>query len=343
LPKERALKPDPIAILESLYHLEGSEPEWVHRVLEAACPSLDHGMGVMGWTFTLSPSGQTVHTAIMAGATRSNELQRRLLEIVAKTYQDPAAQAWVLRGYAGPMGSLGLSKPHAPAELAKEFRSSLNASDVVRVSLTDPEGFGFALGALVPLDKKPNLDSKPVLARVATHLRTAMRARMRTAKTEAVLEADGRVAHCEEEASSRETRSALREAARSIDRARGRLRSRDPEGAVALWRGLVDGTWTLVDQHESDGRRYVIARRNEPRSQAFLPGLSREETICLLFAAMGNSQKLIGYELGTSEPQVSRLLRGAMQKLGIASKSQLAGWFGSFASASNPPPDVSKP
>jgi DNA-binding CsgD family transcriptional regulator len=241
------------------------------------------------------------------------------------------------------MGSLGLSKPHAPAELAKEFRSSLNASDVLRVSLTDPEGFGFALGALVPLDHKPNLESKPVLARVATHLRTAMRARIRTARTEAVLEADGRVAHCEEETSSRETRTALREAARSIDRARGRLRSQDPEGAVALWRGLVDGTWTLVDQHESDGRRYIIARRNEPRSQAFLPGLSREETICLLYAAMGNSQKLIAYELGTSDPQVSRLLRGAMQKLGIASKSHLAGWFGSLLAASTSTTDTPNP
>ena len=148
-----------------------------------------------------------------------------------------------------------------------------------------------------------------------------------------MLEADGRVAHCEEEASSRETRSTLREAARSIDRARGRLRAKDPEGAVALWRGLVEGTWTLVDQHESDGRRYIIARRNEPRSQASLPGLTREETICLLYAAMGNSQKLIGYELGTSEAQVSRLLGRAMQKLGIASKSDLAGWFGSLLTA----------
>jgi DNA-binding CsgD family transcriptional regulator len=337
------VKSDPIAILEALYHLEGSEPEWVHRVLEAACPSLDHGMGVMGWTYSLVPSGQIVHTAVMAGAPRSEDLQSRLLEIVAKSYKDPAAQAWLGRRYARPVDTLGPFRPPFPAEVAKEFRSSLNASDVLRVSLTDPEGFGFALGALIPLDQKPNLESKPVLARVATHLRTAMRARMRTARTEAVLEADGRVAHCEEEASSRQTRTALREAARSIDRARGRLRSRDPEGAVALWRGLVDGTWTLVDQHESDGRRYIIARRNEPRSQAFLPGLSREETICLLYAAMGNSQKLIGYELGTSEPQVSRLLRGAMQKLGIASKSHLAGWFGSLLAASTSTTDTPNP
>ena len=69
----------------------------------------------------------------------------------------------------------------------------------------------------------------------------------------------------------------------------------------------------------------------------------RDRTICLLYAAMGNSQKLIGYELGTSEPQVSRLLRGAMQKLGIASKSHLAGWFGSLLAASSPPPDTPNP
>ena len=57
----------------------------------------------------------------------------------------------------------------------------------------------------------------------------------------------------------------LREAAIQVDRARGRLRKDDPEVALEIWKGLVEGRWSLVDWFDTDGRRYVLANPNPPR------------------------------------------------------------------------------
>ena len=46
----------------------------------------------------------------------------------------------------------------------------------------------------------------------------------------------------------------------------------DPDGAVARWRGLASGTWSLVDKVESDGRRFIVARSvNKARDAARWP------------------------------------------------------------------------
>ncbi len=60
------------------------------------------------------------------------------------------------------------------------------------------------------------------------------------------------------------SRAALGEGARSMDRARGKMRRTEPEEALALWRSLIAGQWTLVEQLDTDGRCYLFARRNAP-------------------------------------------------------------------------------
>jgi DNA-binding CsgD family transcriptional regulator len=333
------VRSDPIAVLEAVYRLEGSDEAWVEQTVTTIAPDLDQGLGAMGWTYGVTPKGQQLGITIMRGADAGT--RERLLGLVQGLASDPGAQQLIVRGYArGPVGLL-FSPEQREDPTFRTWRAGMaqqfGASDILRVSVTDPEGFGFALGALVPVGGRVVLEDRATLSRLATHLRTAMRARVRHASGlgagEAVLTPDGRIAHCEEGAKSKDARAALREAARDLDRARGRMRTRDPQGAVALWRGLVEGTWTLVDQHESDGRRYVIARRNEPGAAHPLPGLSREEQTCLLYAAMGHSQKLVAYELGLSEPVVSRTLKRAMGKLGIASRSELPGWFAAVVAA----------
>ena len=329
------MQADPVAVLEAMYELGGDEERWIRAFAERAHPLLDQGLGVMGWTYRLGPGGQEVGTGLMCGA--PDEGQRaRMMAIVDGWRSVPEVQAIALRGYArGPVGTL-----FHPSDLRDtgvrpyidQFRTLMQCADVVRVSVTDPSGCGAALGALVPLGERPRIAHRATLARLATHLRCALRARQSAQPEDALMQPDGKLVHCEEAAEHRETRTALREAARTIDRARGRMRRRDPEGAVALWRGLVDGTWTLVDRHESDGRRYVVARRNTP-AESGLPGLEPRERACLLFVAMGHSQKLVAYELGLSEASVSRLLKRAMAKLGLRSRAEVAQLLASLAAA----------
>lgn len=142
----------------------------------------------------------------------------------------------------------------------------------------------------------------------------------------AVLDASaGTVVHAEDEARDAEARSDLEDAARQIDRAR--CRGGD-DGALDVWRGLVRGQWSLVEQHDADGRRYMLAHRNaehvvDPR------GLTNMESRVVGLAVRGYSNKVIAYHLGISEGTASAHLHAAMTKLKIESRVELVRLLGS--------------
>lgn len=101
-----------------------------------------------------------------------------------------------------------------------------------------------------------------------------------------------------------------------MNHARGRLRHEDPFKAVELWSGLVDGRWSLVDRFESDGRRFVVALRNDspyadPRS------LTQAEKQVVQLVSKGSSNKAVSYELGVSESTVGTHVSAAMRKLRV--------------------------
>ncbi|MCB9736866.1 MAG: response regulator transcription factor [Deltaproteobacteria bacterium] len=108
---------------------------------------------------------------------------------------------------------------------------------------------------------------------------------------------------------------------------RGRTAAGRAEGEVALaaWRGLVDGTWSMVDRFDRDGRRYLIAKRNPPAevSAALVSKLTLREKQVAVLAATGASNKLIGYELGLTASTVATHLQRAARKLGVKSRVAL--------------------
>ena len=121
-------------------------------------------------------------------------------------------------------------------------------------------------------------------------------------------------------------REALRDAVRRIDRARGKMRRADPGHAVEEWRGLVAARWSLVEHFESDGRRYLVARRNDPDA-AGPDSLTRRERQVLGYATLGHSNKLIAYELGISASTVGVLLLRAARKLKAHGRAEvIAAW-----------------
>ncbi|HEY5962207.1 MAG TPA: hypothetical protein VIV60_36875, partial [Polyangiaceae bacterium] len=69
--------------------------------------------------------------------------------------------------------------------------------------------------------------------------------------TEAMITPDGRIEHAAGGGRERAVQAILRDAVRRSETARGRLRRADPDEALGLWQGLVDGTWSLVDHTES--------------------------------------------------------------------------------------------
>jgi DNA-binding CsgD family transcriptional regulator len=180
------------------------------------------------------------------------------------------------------------------------------------------------------------------LRSLAAHLTSAVRLRRALdagarepaaaarASPDAVLDPAGRALDATGAARERAARARLGEAVRLMEKARGRLRRADPDEALWLWQGLVDGTWSLVEHHEADGKRYLLARRNHPGVRE-PTALTRQERSVLAFAAMGHQNKYIGYLLGLSPSSVSLLLHSAQRKLGLASRATLIRTFAGVA------------
>jgi DNA-binding CsgD family transcriptional regulator len=124
-------------------------------------------------------------------------------------------------------------------------------------------------------------------------------------------------------AKDRSTASMLRDCARRVDRARGRLRKTDPDEALQTWWALMHGRWSIVDWFDSDGRRFVLGVPNAP-DLGDPRGLTEIELQVATYAALGETGKLISYRLGVTRGTVSHELNAAMRKLGVKTQAQLA-------------------
>jgi DNA-binding CsgD family transcriptional regulator len=209
------------------------------------------------------------------------------------------------------------------------------ARDGLGMSSFDPSGSGVYL--IAPLPKVTTLTekSRERWQMVAAHfgaghrLRRALRDAGPEPATdlphgaEAVIDPTTfRVTDAQGQAKSADALGALREAALRVDRARGRLRASDPEQALGLWKALVRGRWSTVDWFDSDGRRYVLGLPNAPEV-GDPRGLTERETQVVALVLCGQSNKLIAYHLGLSTGRISTLLRSAMRKFSVQTRSQL--------------------
>jgi DNA-binding NarL/FixJ family response regulator len=100
-----------------------------------------------------------------------------------------------------------------------------------------------------------------------------------------------------------------------------------------MWKALVAGRWTLIDTFEGDGRRYLLAQRNDPEVRhAARAALTKREREVAGYAALGHSNKMIAYELGLSASTVATHLAEAARKLRVRSRSALIqAWSAAFA------------
>ena len=124
------------------------------------------------------------------------------------------------------------------------------------------------------------------------------------------------------DARSKSAFSDLRQLTVDSSTAREPLRVRDPEQVVCEWKGLIAARWTLLEVSETDGRRYLVARQKRPRTQG-PNGLTEREQEVVAFAAMGQHNKLIAYNLGIAHSTVRVLIARAARKLGAHSRREL--------------------
>jgi DNA-binding CsgD family transcriptional regulator len=139
---------------------------------------------------------------------------------------------------------------------------------------------------------------------------------------EAVLSSEGTVLDLR--GAAVDERPSLVDAVRRSERAR--LRGAMAEERLELWTALVEGQWSILEHVERDGKRLLLACRNEPRVRRVRALTSRERSVAQ-YAALGHPLKYIAYELGISISAVDAALDRALTKLRLGSRTELLQLF----------------
>ena len=322
------MKRDLVSVLEACYCLDASDEAWLLGVALAVRPILDCGLGLLAWYYDASRAGYLRTSGFVSvdrGAGRLGASGPRRGARGREAHRSGIPPAFVSYVFGGcRWGSLAHRDVHRMLDVGGRGVHLFNAAD--------PSGRGCVVGAAVAGRRSPAVRSALLWGRLAAHMAAGLRIRHRLLRLaggggglpepEAVVGTDGHIHHASGAARAPHALAALRRAALAADRARGALRRANPQRAVMLWQGLVDGRWTLLDQFERGGRRVLIAHRNDPQV-ASPRAVSLRERQVLAYAGLGHSTKLIAYELGLSVGATSAYLATAMRKLGLRSRIQL--------------------
>lgn len=322
---------DAIGAVESCYAPVADEEGWLRGVLRALEP-LDDGLGLYATRFdTSGPVGVRLDPSVVAlnpDEAWIREATAGTLEgdpaVIRATYRAPGPVSLASQRLRRICSAMGIGPVPLPA-----------GRDVLGVFARDVDDRGILIG--IPLRRAENAPGprlRHALGAIAAHLTSARRLRALgpTATSsdvdgaEAILDARGTVAHASGAAESRRAREVLSHAVRAVERARGATRRVAPEEALALWEALVAGTWSLVDATDTDGKRFVLARRNVPGVRE-PKALTSPERDVLAYAARGHSNKYIAYLLGVRPSTVASQLASASRKLGLRSRSELIRTF----------------
>jgi DNA-binding CsgD family transcriptional regulator len=333
----------PIDVLEAVYCAGSSRAAWLRRVLESAAPLLHPGTHPSGYFFDFSGATATPVQGVQVlggGAT--------VVEGLAAFHnRGPKVSYALVRATLVSTGS----EMARTAGLAAEFEQfqryfaklGLRVADTLGVVGADPSRRGVAVSCLYDREVMVTRAARRRWMRVAVHLAAGSRLLSafdvappgKASRPDAVLGPDGRVEHAEGEAREAVALESLRTRAVAIDRARGRLRRSDPDAALDAWHGLVAGRWSLVDRFESDGRRYVVAHRNEPETAGVLSLTARERQV-VGYRMAGHSSKLTAYALGVSPAAVSAALKSSVEKLGVGTVARMLHELGGLAKSGPP-------
>jgi DNA-binding CsgD family transcriptional regulator len=334
---------DILAVVEAAYTLDGSDSEWIDGLYGVFARALGLALGGCAYSYDVGPDGierlrEVVGTPWVVAS------NRRLSEV------GPPREVWDAMHGRGSNASTSSERLRSVGIDVRQFPPARTeyephgVHDVLGVCAANPDGSGVVLTANLEEVRTLSERESGVFTRVAIHLAAASRLRRalahagRIEDASAVFTATGKIEHAEEAA--RGQLGSLREAAACIASARGKQRHR-PDRALELWQGLVDGTWSLVDRFDTDGRRFLVAHRNAPEVRDPRALTARERQV-VYYATTHASNKLIAYELGLSPSTVGTILQNALRKLRLQSRMDLIQFVralgGPFACGPDVPP-----
>ncbi|MBX3189679.1 MAG: helix-turn-helix transcriptional regulator [Labilithrix sp.] len=317
--------------LAAAYRLDLDGAEYVTQIAEATAPLLDRGLGVIAYTYDARDRARPTidHFAVSKRFDPSwlpafdAAVEAAALDIGSPSH--PAGfHVWehMLCGQASAVPKM---RPFLPL-----FAHLGGARDAFAINALDASGQGLWLAAPLPSTVTEPPEQFTLFTRFAAHLTSAVRLRRSAAKPKpaAVLAPSGALLHAEEgDDGVVDAREELRRATLAFDEARTKRMRDDVDLATRRWRPLVVSRWSLLDDFDSDGRRFVVAVANPPPTRPPRNDLSEREHQVLTQAHMGRSTKVIAYELGLSDSTVRVLLHRAAQKLGASTREEALARF----------------
>jgi DNA-binding CsgD family transcriptional regulator len=323
-----------LSVVEASYRVPTDTEAWLRGIVLASAEAMDAGDGGFALLADVADPKEVRLRAFVSGGIR-DDIRTFVKEVTphlsandqAKTYRSPII-------FGSMSDRLGGAERFRKHWIHEEFQRR-GLADFHVLMAFDPSGVGCILAwartSLVSATRRQAAN----WSRLAAHLTAGLRLRdglhgagahvlLDGVDTEAILTPSGALAHATKAAEP--AKGTLREAVKRLDRARSRPWKSD-DAALELWRGLVAGRWSLVDVFDTDGKRFIVARRNEPKG---LPcgGLTVREQQVLAYVAMGSPNKLIAYHLGLAESTVAEHAQRAMMKIGARSRFDIVRLFG---------------
>lgn len=209
--------------------------------------------------------------------------------------------------------------------------------DTLGINALDPTARGVLLVGLLPAVRSVDASAAQTWTQVAAHVAAARRLRevlggplgsdpARSPAVEAILGPTGKLEHAADD-EARAARGALVAAVAAVERARTKAGRKRPLAVLAGWKAMVEARWSLVEHFERDGKRYVVAVRNDavppPAAAQALATLTLRERQVVAYTLLGHTNKVAAYELGIAASTLRVLLARALKKLGLPSTAAL--------------------
>lgn len=338
---------DPARLLDCLaasYRFDLDDAAYVHNLAEQAAPLLDGGLGVLVYTYDAhDPARPVIDHFATSKRFDPRWLRPYYAAVEAAGQKGPphptGFEAW-RHMVCGQASRVRKMRPFLPL-----FAHIGGARDTFALNALDASGRGLWLGAPLPKATQVPAERVALFTRLAAHLTSALRLRRSAPSSKpraaAILSPSGALlgADGEEDGAVVEAREELRRATLAFDEARTKKSRGDVELATRRWRPLVLSRWSLLDDFDSDGRRFVVAVENASPTRPPRRDLSLREHQVMTQAHLGHTDKVIAYELGLSTSTVRVLLHRATKKLGAATRREAMARFDALASGLDGEPE----
>lgn len=311
-----------VDIVRAAYRLDIDDDRWLDGIVDVVRSRIDHGLGVYAHYYRAPSPDQ-----FAAGPIRFYGCSDEIVSFAHRVIAEATPEIIRMVHLSHPFGTTSdvLGREVLEAQLV-DSAPPHGVVDSIGLNAVDPIGNGCIISAPLPQISRIPKSRRALWTRVTAHfaaghrLRCGLGAVPSLDTADAVLDARGRVKHATGRAASTRARETLVQAVAKIQQAHGKRI--EPLAALDLWTALVDGTWSIVDRIDTDGKAFYVAWRNDPGVPLHRTLSSRELQIAS-YAALGHSNKLIAYSLGIGASTVATHLTSAQAKLGVRGRVAL--------------------